>query len=99
VCAATAGVRVLSLKQMAGSSTLKMVADVNAVPPAGAEGVDVMADGIAIQGTRAFGIGALAIGRLKYDVQHALLKQLLETDGKHCLEFISAFETARRLIK
>jgi len=100
LCCAAAGVQVISLAQMAGSSTLKIVADVNAVPPTGAEGVDVMADGVAIPGTQAFGIGALAIGNVKYDTQHNLLKLMLEDDGrKHYLDFLSAFEMARKSIK
>jgi methylene-tetrahydromethanopterin dehydrogenase len=96
LCAAAAGVRVITLEQMAGSSTLKVVADVNAVPPTGAEGVDVMADGVAIAGTGAFGIGALAIGNVKYTTQHNLLKQMLEPNKKHYLDFLSAFEMARK---
>ena len=100
LCAAAAGVQVITLAQMAGSPTLKIVADVNAVPPTGAEGVDVMADGVAIAGTQAFGIGALAIGNVKYDTQHNLLKLML-ADGskKHYLDFLSAFEMARKSIK
>ena len=99
LCCAAAGVRVVTLAQMANSPTLKVVADVNAVPPTGAEGVDVFADGVAIPGTDAFGIGALAIGNVKYTTQHNLLKQMLETDQKHYLDFISAFEMARKSIK
>lgn len=96
LCAAAAGTRVITLEQMAGSPTLKMVADVNAVPPTGAEGVDVMADGVAITGTGAFGIGALAIGNVKYTTQHNLLKQMLQPGKKHYLDFLSAFEMARK---
>ncbi|SNR71128.1 methylene-tetrahydromethanopterin dehydrogenase [Methylobacillus rhizosphaerae] len=100
LCAAAAGVQVISLAQMAGSATLKVVADVNAVPPTGAEGVDVFADGVAIPGTNAFGIGALAIGNVKYATQHNLLKQMLEaTEKKVYLDFLSAFETARNSLK
>jgi methylene-tetrahydromethanopterin dehydrogenase len=99
LCAAAAGVQVITLAQMAGSATLKIVADVNAVPPTGAEGVDVMADGVKIIGTQAFGIGALAIGNVKYDTQHNLLKQMLKGDKKHYLDFLSAFEMARQSIK
>lgn len=99
LCAAAAGVQVISLAQMGGSPTLKIVADVNAVPPTGAEGVDVMADGVPIAGTQAFGIGALAIGNVKYATQHNLLKQMLEGDKKHYLDFFSAFEMARKSIK
>ncbi|MCB5189636.1 methylenetetrahydromethanopterin dehydrogenase [Methylobacillus arboreus] len=100
LCAAAAGIQVISLAQMAGSPTLKVAADVNAVPPTGAEGVDVFADGVAIPGTNAFGIGALAIGNVKYTTQHNLLKQMLEaTEKKVYLDFLAAFETARNSIK
>lgn len=99
LCCAAAGTQVLTLEQMVSSSTLKIVADVNAVPPTGAEGVDVMADGVEIPGSGAFGIGALAIGNVKYTTQNSLLKQMLEPDKKHYLDFISAFEMARKSIK
>ena len=95
LCAAAAGVQVLSLAQMAHAKDLKVVADVNAVPPSGAEGVDVFTDGVAIAGTNAFGIGALAIGNLKYKTQHHLLKLMLESGNKQYLDFLSAFEMAR----
>jgi methylene-tetrahydromethanopterin dehydrogenase len=97
LCAAAAGVRVITLAQMAGSPTLKVVADVNAVPPTGAEGVDVMADGVAIPGTGAFGVGALAIGNIKYQTQHNLFKKMLETEKPVYLDFLAAFELARNL--
>ncbi|HQR50974.1 MAG TPA: methylenetetrahydromethanopterin dehydrogenase [Methylophilaceae bacterium] len=97
LCAAAAGVRVITLAQMAGSPTLKVVADVNAVPPTGAEGVDVMADGVAIPGTNAVGVGALAIGNIKYQTQHNLFKKMLETEKPVYLDFLAAFELARNL--
>ena len=96
LCAAAAGVQVLSLAQMAQAKDLKIVADVNAVPPAGAEGLDVFADGAEIVGTNAFGIGALAIGNVKYKTQHNLLKLMLESEKKQYLDFLSAFEMARK---
>ena len=96
LCTAAAGVQVLSLAQMAQAKDLKIVADVNAVPPVGAEGVDVFADGVAITGTNAFGIGALAIGNVKYKTQHNLLKSMLESENKQYLDFLSAFEMARK---
>jgi methylene-tetrahydromethanopterin dehydrogenase len=96
LCAAAAGVQVLSLAQMKQAKDLKIVADVNAVPPAGAEGVDVFADGAAIACTKAFGIGALAIGNVKYKTQHNLLKLMLESERKQYLDFLSAFEMARK---
>jgi len=95
LCCAAAGVRVMTVDQMAASDRLKIAADVNAVPPTGAEGVDVHADGETIAGTKAYGIGALAIGNVKYRTQHNLLKQMLESEEKQYLDFLSAFEMAR----
>src|SRR5690606_33203436 len=95
LCCAAAGVRVMTIAQMAESMRLKVVADVNAVPPTGAEGVDVYADGVAITGTQAYGIGALAIGNVKYKTQHNLLRLMLESEEKQYLDFLSAFEMAR----
>jgi methylene-tetrahydromethanopterin dehydrogenase len=91
-------VQVISLEQMAGSSSLKIVADVNAVPPSGAEGVEVTADGARIDATNAVGVGALAIGRVKYETQHALLGQMLTTDKPVYLDFFAAFEFAHAAI-
>ncbi|HEU4709643.1 MAG TPA: NAD(P)-dependent methylenetetrahydromethanopterin dehydrogenase [Methylophilaceae bacterium] len=95
LCAAAAGVQVISLQQMTGASRLKVVADVNAVPPLGAEGVEVSADGAGITGTNAFSIGALAIGKVKYETQHNLLKHMLAVEKPVYLDFMSAFEMAR----
>jgi methylene-tetrahydromethanopterin dehydrogenase len=95
LCAAAAGVQVITQAQMVGSPGLKVVADVNAVPPVGAEGVEVTADGVKVEGADAVGIGALAIGRVKYETQHALLKQMLSSNGPVYLDFMAAFEVAR----
>jgi methylene-tetrahydromethanopterin dehydrogenase len=97
LCCAAAGVRVISAAQMAHSTSLKIVADVNAVPPSGAEGVEVMMDGVEIAETKALGIGALAIGNLKYATQHQLLKRMLSAEKPVYLEFMAAFETAQNL--
>lgn len=98
LCAAAAGVQVINLEQMSGAASLKIVADVNAVPPSGAEEVDVTADGARIEGTNAIGIGALAIGRVKYETQHALLGQMLTSEKPVYLDFFSAFESAREAV-
>lgn len=96
LCCAAAGVRVLTIDQLKSSSTLKVVADVNAVPPTGAEGVGVMADGVLIEGTKAFGLGALAIGNIKYQTQQLLFKKMLEGQTHVYIDFITAFEMARK---
>ena len=77
ICAAAAGVRVLELAHFSQSKSLKIIADVNAVAPSGVAGLDAMNDGRLIENTNIVGIGALAIGQLKYVTQHKLLQQLL----------------------
>jgi methylene-tetrahydromethanopterin dehydrogenase len=99
ICAAAAGVRVLTLEQIKQSARLKLVADVNAVPPSGIEGLDSFADGALIPSSKVIGIGALAIGQIKYATQQALLKSMLGGHEPQYLDFISAFEYARGCIK
>ncbi len=103
VCAAAAGVQVISQTQLHAAKQLKIVADVNAVSPLGVEGVDVSDDGILITDTNIYGIGALAIGQLKYTTQHQLLKQILRPeltqDKPLRLEFMAAFNLARELLQ
>jgi methylene-tetrahydromethanopterin dehydrogenase len=105
ICAAAAGVQVISLEQLTHARRLKIAADVNAVAPNGVQGVDVSHDGVLVAGTNIYGIGALAIGQLKYATQHQLLKQMLSQDQEKpqekikYLEFMAAFNLARELSK
>lgn len=101
ICAAAAGVQVISLEQLAQAKHLKIAADVNAVAPNGVQGVEVNHDGVQVAGTQIYGIGALAIGQLKYATQHQLLKQMLPLDQEKpkYLEFMAAFNLARELLK
>ena len=98
VCAAAAGVEVISQGHLQAARKLKVLADVNAVPPLAVQGVAVDSDGIVIEGSQAFGIGALAIGQLKYLTQQQLLKQMLMAEKPQVLEFMSAFKLARELL-
>ncbi len=98
LCAAAAGIQVLSAENLSHAKQLKVVADVNAVAPVGVEGVDVSDDGVIIKDTKSFGIGALAIGQLKYGVQHAMLKAMLSSDKPQVLDFMSAFELAKKTL-
>ncbi|MGB4812040.1 MAG: NAD(P)-dependent methylenetetrahydromethanopterin dehydrogenase [Methylophilaceae bacterium] len=99
LCCAAAGMRVLTLTQISSAQNLKVVADVNAVSPTGAEGVEVNADAVLIEGTKVLGIGALAVGNLKYATQHNLLKQMLADEKPSYLEFMAAFSMAQTLVQ
>jgi len=98
LCAAAAGVEVLSQSQLIAAKQLKIIADVNAVAPLGVAGVGVNDDGVQLS-NGAFGIGALAIGQLKYAAQHQLLKLMLSDDKPQTLDFIAAFTLAQSLSK
>ena len=98
ICAAAAGVQVISQGHLQVAKKLKVLADVNAVPPLAVQGVAVGSDGVVIEGSQAFGIGALAIGQLKYLTQQQLLKDMLMAEKPQVLEFMSAFKLARELL-
>ncbi len=99
LCAGRAGVQILSAAQLGRAARLRVAADVNAVPPAGVEGLDAMADGTPIPGTQIAGIGALAIGRVKYQVQFGLFRQMIEATKPLRLDFRQAFELAQGIVK
>lgn len=109
ICAAAAGVQVISQEQLIQAKRLKIAADVNAVAPNGVQGVDVGHDGVQVADTNIYGIGALAIGQLKYATQHQLLKQMLPQEQERTqdkpgqkikyLDFMAAFNLARELSK
>ncbi|MDE0153019.1 MAG: methylenetetrahydromethanopterin dehydrogenase [Gammaproteobacteria bacterium] len=95
---AAAGIQLVSKEQMANAPRLKVAADVNAVPPSGIHGLGVMDDGSPIEDSQsgAVGIGALAIGNVKYQTQHRLLQQMREMEEPVYFHFEHAFEVARQ---
>jgi len=95
--AARAGVQVLSAEELKSARRLKVVADANAVPPAGVEGLAAKADGVAI-GQAAIGVGALAIGNVKFRLQRKLLRRLHEANKAELIDFRDAFAVARELV-
>jgi methylene-tetrahydromethanopterin dehydrogenase len=97
LCAAKAGVRVIDAAEIAGAAKLMVAADVNAVPPSGVEGVDAHANGSPLGEHGALGIGALAIGNVKYRTESGLFKQMTESKAPLRLDFRQAFELARTL--
>ena len=95
---AKAGQRVIGKELLAASAQLLVAADVNAVPPAGVEGLGAMDDGKPLQSGsgKTVGIGALAIGNIKYQTQRGLLEAMLRADKALYLELRDAFAEARK---
>ncbi len=98
LAAGRAGVQIVSTPQLAKAATVKVAADVNAVPPAGIEGLGAQDDGVALKGTGAVGIGSLAIGGVKYKVQSGLFRRMIEAEKPLFLDFRDAFALARELV-
>ena len=97
-CAA-AGVQVVSPEALGFATQLKVAADVNAVPPEGIAGVGANDHAKPLAGTSALGIGALAVGNIKYQTQQRLLVQMREADKALRLGYAEAFEVARELLR
>jgi methylene-tetrahydromethanopterin dehydrogenase len=98
---AAAGVQVLKAEVRDLSGRLRVAADINAVPPEGVAGVGVMDNGKPLPGPlagQAVGIGALAIGNVKYQVQHRLLKRMCSEGKAVNLSFPEAFQLAREFL-
>jgi methylenetetrahydrofolate/methylenetetrahydromethanopterin dehydrogenase (NADP+) len=74
--AGPAGIMLVPKQAWANRPGLRVVADVNAVPPLGIEGVELMDDGVTKDGVVCF--GALAIGNLKMKVHKACIARLFE---------------------
>lgn len=97
-CCGRAGVQILSSDLLRSAPRLLVVADVNAVPPLGVEGLDVQANGVTLAGSNALGIGALAIGHVKYRTEFGLFRRMIESDQPVTFDFRDAFAFARDLV-
>jgi len=83
------GVELLSRRTLEALRGPKVLADVNAVPPAGLEGLKPQDDGVEVA-PGLFGLGAMAIGSLKFQVEAALLRDLLISETAPVLDLRSA---------
>jgi methylene-tetrahydromethanopterin dehydrogenase len=72
----------------------RIVADINAVPPLGIEGLKSDANGEEIQ-PNIFGIGALVIGKLKTKIEAELIKRAAE-EPKGIFDYKIAYEIAKK---
>ena len=75
------GITILPKSIWGKFDNIKVMADVNAVPPYGIEGVSAEDDAKEIEGEGKFGLGALAIGGLKMKCHHEIIRQLFEKKG------------------
>jgi methylene-tetrahydromethanopterin dehydrogenase len=94
---AAAGVRLLSQASLRKLGGPRVVGDVNAVPPPGIEGLKPQDDGVEIA-PGVFGLGALAIGDLKFRTEAALLEDLRDPGQRIIVDPQAAFDRANRIL-
>jgi methylene-tetrahydromethanopterin dehydrogenase len=95
--AGPAGRRLLTADQVKLAKRLKVVTDVNAVPPSGVEGVGVNDNATPIPGTNAVAVGALTVGNVKYQTEAGLFKMMIEAEKPVYLDFRDAYSLAQKL--
>jgi hypothetical protein len=76
MAAGAAGVQLLTAEARKSCATLEVAIDLNAVPPAGLEGIEVMDRGT--QRDRVVAYGAIGVGGTKMKIHKAALKKLFE---------------------
>ena len=98
---AKAGVRVVEGEHLRKSPALKVAVDANAVPPSGIAEVAANDKAKVLDATplKAIGIGALAVGDIKYRVHTGLLEKMYQSDKPVYLAHEESFEFARAILK
>jgi hypothetical protein len=95
--AGAAGIRLLPFDTLKDfGKNCRIVADINAIPPLGIEGLKSKVDGEEILPS-IFGIGALAIGKLKNKIEAKLIKRAAE-EPKGIFDYKIAYEIAKKKV-
>lgn len=92
-----AGVRLVSRRGLESLKGGKVFADVNAVPPHGIEGLKPQDAAVEIA-PGILGLGAMAVGELKFKVEASLLKDLLTAETPPVIDSRAARERAEQIL-
>jgi hypothetical protein len=89
IACGAAGVKLMSAQQLEFGKSLQVAIDLNAVSPAGIEGIGIMDKGVQ-RGTRA-DYGALGVGGLKMKIHKASVAALFESNHRFldCQEMLT----------
>jgi hypothetical protein len=94
--AGAGGIQLLSKADLDKSPECKIVADINAIKPLGVEGLGSNDDGIEMKPS-VYGIGALAIGKLKIKTETEMIKRAT-TEPSGLFDYAIAYEIAKSAI-
>jgi methylene-tetrahydromethanopterin dehydrogenase len=96
MCAGIRGVQIINKEMLNEVKHMKVLLDINAVPPLGIEGIDLKDDMREIM-PGIFSIGALAVGELKHKLEKEILREA-RTSGKDVYNYNVALPLAQKLL-
>jgi len=97
LCAGTRGARILGKDLLKEVKHMKVMVDINAIPPFGIEGIELKDDMREIM-PGIFGIGALTVGDLKHKLEKDILREA-RSNGKEVYNYNLALEIARKILQ
>jgi methylene-tetrahydromethanopterin dehydrogenase len=97
LCAGTRGVRIIGKDLLKELKHMKVLVDINAIPPFGVEGIELKDDMREIE-QGIFAIGALTVGDLKHKLEKAILREA-RSNGKELYNYNLAIQLARKLLQ
>ena len=97
MCAGIKGIRLIDKDMLNELKHIKVLLDINAVPPFGVEGIELK-DDMKEMMPGIFTIGALTVGNLKNKVEKEILKEA-RSNGKEVYNYNIALPMARKLLQ
>lgn len=97
MCAGVKGVRIIDKEMLKDVKNMKVLLDINAVPPFGVEGIELK-DDMKEMLPGIFVIGALTVGDLKHKTEKEILREA-RNSGKDVYNFNNALPMARKLLE
>jgi methylene-tetrahydromethanopterin dehydrogenase len=97
MCAGVMGVRIIDKEMLNDVKTMKVLIDINAVPPFGVEGIELK-DDMREMLPGIFTIGALTVGDLHHNREQEILRDA-RSNGKEVYNFNTDLPLARKLLQ
>jgi methylene-tetrahydromethanopterin dehydrogenase len=97
MCAGIKGIRLVDKEMLNEVKHIKVLLDINAVPPFGVEGIELK-DDMREMMPGIFTIGALTVGNLKHKVEKEILREA-RSNGKEVYNYNIALPMARNLLQ
>lgn len=97
MCAGIRGVQIVTKAMLNEAKLMKVLLDINAVPPLGVEGIELK-DDMKEMMPGIFTIGALAVGELKHKLEKEILREA-RGPGKDVYNYNVALPLARKLLE